>query len=185
MRFLERISAHVLADPTKIQRSIQVLKKHCDPNEWKDSFEVLMESMAVSLLSGDAVADDFSVDFLVPKARRLAGYVQGVITKRKFFKWFMEEQLTTAASGATSVLSTSGLMAIKDKCSSPRIFWWNFHDDGLVEDSGSCHGQGTPFYSDDIGIPSIYCREFELDVGCILSGSRMDLEWIFSDVVGS
>ena len=77
------------------------------------------------------------MDFLVPKARRLAGYVQGVTTKRKFFKCFMAEQLATAASGATSVLSTSGLMAIKDKCSSPRIFWWNFHDDGLVEDSGS------------------------------------------------
>ena len=104
-----------MADPTKIQRSIQVLKKNCDTNEWTDSLEVLMESIAVALLSGDAVVDDFSVDFLVPKARRLAGYVKGIITKRKFFKWFMEEQLTTAASGATSVLSTSGLMAIKDK----------------------------------------------------------------------
>ena len=137
VRYLERISPRVFSDYTKISRSFQVLKKHCGPDEWKDALIMMMESIGVSLLSGDAVEDDFSVDFMVPKTRGAAGYVRGNLIKRKFVKWFLDEQIVTAASGASSVLSTAGLVAIKDKCCSPKSFWRHFHDDEPTEDVGS------------------------------------------------
>ena len=137
VRYLERISPSVFSDPTKIQRTFQVLKKHCGPDEWKESFIILVESIGVSLLSGDAVEGDFSVDFMVPKARRSKGYVRGILTKRKFFKWFLDDQIVTAASGACSVLSAAGLTAIRDKCCSPKGFWLNFYTDERTKDVGS------------------------------------------------
>ena len=136
VRFLERISSTVFSDPTKIQRTIQVLKKTCASDECKDAFVVVMESMGVALLSGDAVENDFSVEVLVPKDRSEAGFVKSCITKRKFHKWFLDEQLTNAASGASSALSTEGLMLIKAKCSSPRKFWSLFRDGEMTEDLG-------------------------------------------------
>jgi hypothetical protein len=128
VRFLERISPSVLADPTKVLRMNQVIKKSCAPDEWQDALVCLMEAMGVAILSGDAKADDFTGDFLVPKARRATGFVQSQLTKRKFCKWFLDEQITAAASGASNALSTGGLMSIKEKCCFPRTFWMNFAD---------------------------------------------------------
>ena len=170
VRYLERISPRVFSDYTKISRSFQVLKKHCGPDEWKEALIMMMESIGVSLLSGDAVEDDFSVDFMVPKTRGAAGYVRGNLIKRKFVKWFLDDQIVTAASGASSVLSTAGLVAIKDKCCSPKSFWRHFHDDEPTEDVGSsCQCCYNARCLEDTGIPRIY---LVMIWRCIL-----DLEW--------
>jgi hypothetical protein len=139
VRYMERINSKVFSDPTKIQRTFQTVKKLCSPDEWKDSVVAIMESMGVALTTGDAFEEDFSGDFLVPRVRtsRQSGYVASIMTKRKFFKWFIDEQISAAASGASSALSTQGLVAIKNKCSSPRMFWWTFHDETLEEDCRS------------------------------------------------
>ena len=138
VRYLERISPSVFSDHSKIQRSFQTVKKNTGPDEWKDSLVILVESIGASLLSGDVAEEKYSVDFLVPKGRRQKGYVQGILTKRKFFKWFIDEQIGAAASGASSLLTTIGLMLIKDKCWSVRVFWYNFYDDeSNDEDVGS------------------------------------------------
>jgi len=134
IRYLERINGAIFSDHTKVQRTCQVIKKNCAADEWKDAVVHLMEVMGVALIGGDAEEEDFTVDYLVPRQRRQAGYVQGVMARRKFFKWFMDEQIATAASGASNAISTTGLMLIKEKCSSTRLFWWNFHDDEITED---------------------------------------------------
>ncbi len=128
VRFLERIAPSIFIDHSKILRTFQIIRKMCGADEWQDVVVCLMEGIGVSILSGDATCEEFHGELLVPKARRATGYVHGQIVKRKFCKWFLDEQVSTAASGASNALSVEGLMSIKAKCFLPRAFWQNFCD---------------------------------------------------------
>lgn len=134
VRFVERISFKIFADPTKVQSVFQVLKKSVTPPEWKDAIVFLLEQIGVALMSGDVLEGECTVDFLVPKTRNHVGHVAATVTKRRFLKWFIDEQMMTAASGASNALSTQGLAATKSKCCSPRDFWHDFYDGSITED---------------------------------------------------
>jgi len=134
VRFLERIDPSILNNSTKVLRTFQVIKKTCAPDEWQDVVVSVMEAIAVAVLCGDANADEYTCDFLVPKARRVAGFVQGQISRRMFCKWFMDEQVTTAARGASNALTTTGLISIKEMCFFPQQFWINFADLDMEKD---------------------------------------------------
>ena len=136
VRYLERIYPGMWSEHSKLQRAFQNFKKYCEPEEYQDCLVALMESIGVALLSGNKGPEDLSTILLVPEVRRGAGYVRGLITKRKFFKWFLDEQISTAASGASSAVSVVGLSAIKEACLSPRKFWRQYQDDPeqLVDD---------------------------------------------------
>ncbi len=169
VRFLERVEPSVFAEPTKLMRTFQVLKKACGREEWLDAAANMMESIAVAILSGDCNAEEFTGDYLVPKARRAIGYVQSSITKTKFLKWFLDEQMTLAAGGARSgAISPAGLLAMKDKCFSPRAFWFEFRDaeweDLVVHDA--------------LGSLCRSCLCMGVILWWILGGFGVDLEWI-------
>jgi hypothetical protein len=94
----------------------------CGPDERADGTVVVMESIAIAVLTGDQPADVFSTEYLLPtgKKNKIAGYIHAVIHSMKFRKWFLDDQVTQAAGGACTGLSLDGLLEIKSKCRSPR-----------------------------------------------------------------
>ena len=134
LRFLERVDANVLADPTKILRVFQTLRKICSPNEWEEGAAMVLEGIGIAILTKESEGEKFTGDYLVPKARRSVGFVQGVVTAMKFKKWFLDDQVTQAAGGACSGLSVPGLIAIKKMFASPRTFWRLFASSEEVEE---------------------------------------------------
>ena len=138
VRFLERVDPNVLSDASKLLRTFQTVRKLTPPDEWQEGIAMVVESMAVAILAGDTPADAFSLDYLVPKARRSAGYIHGAITSMKFKKWFLDDLVTQASGGASTGLSLDGLLQIKSKCSSIRTFWTNFAHKEEIEDTPNC-----------------------------------------------
>jgi hypothetical protein len=106
-------------------RLCQVLKNNSTPDEWNEMFAFVMETVGVALASGDAKEDAFTVDWLVG-TRTKAGFCQSTITKRKFIKWFVDEHMHNAASGAGSVVSLGGAAAAKATFDSPKTFFYKF-----------------------------------------------------------
>ena len=138
VQFLDRVNSNVMADFSKLLRTFQMLRKLCQPDEWQEGTVAVMESMAIALLTGDKAADSFSTEYILPRGRRSCGYVHATITSMKFKKWFLDDQVTQAAGGASTALSLEGLLDIKSKCRSPRAFWKNFAQKEDIEEEPNC-----------------------------------------------
>jgi hypothetical protein len=143
IHFLENADPNILGNEySKLSRVLTIVKKICQPDEWKEGAAIIFDSMAVSVLSGDQSSDAFNTDFLAPVGRRGAGvgYAQTMLTAMKFKKWFMDDIMTQAASGASTGLTLEGLMKLKGKCASMRNFWAHFSKIPSSEEEPSLQG---------------------------------------------
>ena len=134
IQFLERVDPSAMADPTKVLRVFQVVKKQCKADETEDGAVAVLESIGAAIVTG-VDADSFTGDFLVPKARRSTGYVHKAIAKMKFRKWFIAEMM--AACGADSCahgMTAQGILDINRVFESPREFWARFAQQDDIED---------------------------------------------------
>jgi hypothetical protein len=84
-----------------------------------------MESVAVDLLAHEFNADESMTDYFV-RSRGGKGYLQSPNSKRKFVKWFVDEQLYQAASGESDIITSDGMANIIRICASPFAFSENF-----------------------------------------------------------
>ena len=137
VRFVERVSPRVFADHTKLMRCCQHLKKTASFYEWMEMFVFVFESVGVALLSGDAKEEDFTVEFLVGTRASRAGHWQTNATKKKFIKWFCNDQLH-AACGAGSAVTLEGVDAMKRTFTSPKAFFQKFARERTAEETDDC-----------------------------------------------
>jgi hypothetical protein len=130
VRFLERINPVIVSDVTKLMRICQTIKKICAPEELHDACRMVMECMAVSILSGDEEADNFTVEYVVPKEKMQKGFVHTCGRKLAFNRWLLDFASNQAASGATNgAVTCDGVSAIRRTCFFPSDFWNNFSED--------------------------------------------------------
>ena len=59
-------------------------------------------------------------------------------TKRKFIKWFIDDQLCNAASGAIAAISPQGLAYMRRMCSSPLGFFQSFARQRTSDEEEEC-----------------------------------------------
>ena len=138
VRFVERVSATLLSDPTKLMRCCQVLRKVSTPDEWMQTFTFLMEWIGVSLLSGDLAEADYTVEFMAGRARAV-GYVHTNVITWKFLKWIFEDQLVTAASGAENcAIAVTAAAEMRKTYSSPLDFYRRFARERKPEEADEC-----------------------------------------------
>ena len=84
VRLLERVDPKAFDDHTKVMRCCQRIKSSATPEEHFGAFVFAVESMAVSLLGGDAKDSSvFTVDNLAGKAKGEPGLMQTAVIKKK------------------------------------------------------------------------------------------------------
>ena len=112
VRFLERVDPRAFDDPTKVMRCCQRIKTSSSNQnqEHIDMFVYAIESMAVSLLAGNANAGAFTTECLAGQARGSPGLMQTCVTKKKLVSWFLDDisSKINAASGAEVPLTAAG-----------------------------------------------------------------------------
>ena len=125
MRLLERVDPKAFDDHTKVMRCCQRIKSSASPDEHLEMFVFAVESMAVSLLGGDAQdSSAFTVDNLAGKAEGDPGLMQTAVVKQKLISWFLNlvSSKITAASGAGQPVTTEGHRMIRGASASPLSF---------------------------------------------------------------
>ena len=72
-------------------------------------FVYAIESMAVSLIAGNANAGTFTTECLAGQARGSPGLMQTCVTKKKLVSWFLDDisSKINAASGAEVPLTSA------------------------------------------------------------------------------
>ena len=84
VRLLERVDPKAFGDHSKVMRCCQRIKSSATPAEHLDMFVFAVESMAVSLLSGDANDSNvFTVDSLAGKATGEPGLMQTAVVNKE------------------------------------------------------------------------------------------------------
>ena len=86
--------------------------------------------MAVSLLSGDAKDSAvFTVENLAGRFKGQPGLIQIAVVKKKLLLWFLEHlgcKVTSAASGASQLITVDGLAKLRSTAESPFRFFQKF-----------------------------------------------------------
>jgi hypothetical protein len=75
--------------------------------------------------------------FLFVRSGGFRGYLQSLDSKRKFVKWFVDEQLYQAASGESYIITLDGMANIIRKCASPIAFFedlvWGIPSSDIIQ----------------------------------------------------
>ena len=125
VRILERVDPNAFDDHTSVMRCCQRIKSSSTPAEHLDMFIFAVESMAVSLLSGDTkTADVFTVDNLAGKSKGEPGLMQTAVVKKKLISWFLHHLSCKicAASGAMQSVTSEGYQNLHQAFVSPYRF---------------------------------------------------------------
>ena len=103
-------------------------------------FVFAMESMAVSLLAGNANAGAFTTDCLAGQAKGSPGLMQTCVTKKKLVSWFFEDisSKINAASGAEVPLTAEGYQQFRDAFTSPKTVYQKFARARSASEQDSC-----------------------------------------------
>ena len=128
--FLDRIEPKAFDDPTRVMRCCQRVKNSSATAEHLDSFVFAMESMAVSLLAGNTKDPSvFTVQNLVGQAKGEPGFVKTHVMKKRMCTWFLDQvsaEISSAASGAETSVTTEGYQKLRTWFQSPHKFFQKF-----------------------------------------------------------
>ena len=99
--------------------------------------------MAVSLLSGDTKDSSvFTVENLAGRSKGQPGLMQTAVVKKKLLLWFLEHlgcKVTSAASGASQLITVDGLAKLRSTAESPFRFFQKFAKGrGADQENSTC-----------------------------------------------
>ena len=138
-KLLEHRLPSLMTSPTYLGRLVAAVKKEIsNENDSASMFADFLKAVWVNVFTGEVAADDMTCDFLLGKGRK-PGFLHVHLTANRFVKWFFNQQLQLAASGADS-LTASQVAKLNQHVGSLWTMWRGLaggHDTAASQDEGA------------------------------------------------